>query len=209
MKITKYVHSCVLAETGERVALFDPGEMSETALNVNQLEQLDDVFITHEHNDHFSLKLVRSIHTKFPNVRITSTESVVKQLADEHINASSKPPFGVSFFNSPHEGNPPFLKPPSQIGIDYLGQLSDPGDSLSFTDTKPILMLPLTAPWGSTLAAVNLTLKLKPRYIIPIHDWLWRDEVRKNMYGRLAQLFSEYNMEFLKLETGMPIEIEL
>jgi hypothetical protein len=209
MKITKFEHACLLIEAGERVAIFDPGEMSESVLDVGKLEQVDDIFITHDHHDHFSLKLVSAIHSKFPNVRITSTESVIKQLAEEHINASQNAPLEVTFFNSPHEGNLPFLKPPEQIGIHFLGQFSDPGDSLSFNETKPILALPITAPWGSTLAAVNLALQLKPKFIAPVHDWLWRDEVRKGMYGRLGQLFKDYGITFLKLETSMPMELEL
>ena len=58
MKITKFVHSCLLVETPVRVALFDPGTMSEKALKAADISRLDDIFITHIHQDHYSLALI-------------------------------------------------------------------------------------------------------------------------------------------------------
>ena len=52
MKITKFVHSCILVETPERVGLFDPGVFSERAFNPETLQKLDDIIITHKHQDH-------------------------------------------------------------------------------------------------------------------------------------------------------------
>lgn len=43
MKITKFVHSCLLIEMPEpvnRTVLFDPGSFSEDALNIDKLEHL-------------------------------------------------------------------------------------------------------------------------------------------------------------------------
>ena len=40
MKITKYIHACLLVETEDRVALFDPGSMSYSAFPLNSLNQL-------------------------------------------------------------------------------------------------------------------------------------------------------------------------
>lgn len=45
-KITKFTHSCLLVESNSRVALFDPGVMSTPSLNLDDISQLDDVFIT-------------------------------------------------------------------------------------------------------------------------------------------------------------------
>lgn len=209
MKITKFVHSCILIESDGHAALFDPGGMSEAALDDASVQALDDIFITHEHGDHVSLPLVKQLVTKFPNVRITSTPTVVKQLAVEHMTASSAPPTEATLFDSPHEGHLPFMQPPEQYGIHYLNLFSHPGDSHSFAETKAVLALPVTAPWGSTINAVDLAFKLKPKYIIPIHDWFWHDQARKMLYDRLEQLFKTGDMTFLKPETGEPINIEV
>jgi L-ascorbate metabolism protein UlaG (beta-lactamase superfamily) len=209
MKITKYVHACLLAETTDRTALFDPGVFSEPFFDIMNLERLDDIFITHEHADHKSISFIKKLVEKFPQVRITTTSEVVDQLAEENIKAGTTAPEGVKLFSSPHEGHMPFMTPPEETGFHYLDLLSHPGDSHSFSETKVALALPITAPWGSTLAAVDLAFKLKPRYIVPIHDWHWKDEARQMIYDRLEQLFKENGMIFLKLETVKSAEIEV
>jgi L-ascorbate metabolism protein UlaG (beta-lactamase superfamily) len=207
VKVTKYVHSCLLVETPGRVAIFDPGTLSEAALDVDGLERLDDIFITHEHADHFSLELVKRLTGKFPDVRITSTPDVVARLAKESIKASDQPPAGASFFESPHESVEPLFPHPQEIGIHYLDTLSHPGDSHSFTETKEILALPVSAPWGSTIKAINLALDLKPQHVLPIHDWHWSDAARQQTYDMMTDLFGKHGITFHQLATGQPIEI--
>lgn len=210
LKITKYVQSCLLVETDDRVALFDPGVMSTSSLEAVSFDRLDNIFITHNHPDHFDPGYLKSLVDKFADVRITSTEQTVSQLRAAQIEASTAPPPGVGLFAAPHEGFAPMMpEPPECIGIDYLGVLSHPGDSHSFDQTSPVLALPVQAPWGSTMRAVQLAVDLKPRHILPIHDWHWSDEARNLMYDRMHDLFAGNGIAFYKLETGQPIEIEL
>lgn len=212
MKVTKFVHSCLLVETTgpvSRTALFDPGDFSVDALSVELLERLDDIFITHEHFDHLNIELMKKLVGKFPDVRITANSSIALQLQEAGIAAGASAPEGVVFFDSPHEGHAPFITPPEETGIHYLDTLSHPGDSHSFAETKDILALPVTAPWGSTDRAVQLALELRPKHIIPIHDWHWKDEVREQMYDRLEALFSEQGIVFHKMKTGEPVTIEV
>jgi L-ascorbate metabolism protein UlaG (beta-lactamase superfamily) len=171
VKITKFVHACVLVETDGRVALFDPGMMSEAALDVDKLTSLDDLIITHEHGDHLSMTLVKKLVAKFPKVHITAPPEVVEQLSKEGIIASSEPSEGIVLFESPHEKVEPLFPTPQEIGVHYLDKFTDPGDSHSFHETKAVLALPVQAPWGSTIRAIHLGLELKPKYIIPVHDW--------------------------------------
>jgi L-ascorbate metabolism protein UlaG (beta-lactamase superfamily) len=209
MKITKYVHSCLLVEMAERTVLFDPGMFSVDALDVSSLTRLDDIFITHVHPDHCDIGLIKALVAKFPGVRITSNPEVVNHLAGENILASSDAPSGVVFFESPHESVEPIFPQPDCIGFHYLDSLSHPGDSHSFQETKTILALPITAPWGSTIKAANLALQLKPQHILPIHDWHWRDEARQQMYDNYERILEEQGITFHKLETGVPVEIEV
>jgi len=207
MKITKFVQSCILVEADDRVALFDPGVMSEQALDSYDFTQLDDIFITHDHPDHFSIDYVKKLVAKFPNVQITSTNEVVQQLAEQGITSSSDAPNSVVFFDSPHEHVGPLGSQPEEIGIHYLDVLTHPGDSHSFTETKAILALPITAPWGSNVRAIELAIELKPKYILPIHDWHWRDEARIASYNRQEKIFADRGITFFKLETGKSIEV--
>lgn len=212
MKITKFVHSCLLVEMPEpvnRTVLFDPGMMSGQALNVDQLEYLDDIFITHSHGDHFSMDLIKKLVAKFPQVRITAPDDVVKSLSEQGIGASSQPPEGVTFFSAPHESTEPLFPTPENIGMHYLDKLTDPGDSHSFSETKPVLALPVTAPWGSTIKAINLAIDLKPKYVLPIHDWHWSDTARQQMYHNIEAALASHDITFLKLETGQPVVLEV
>lgn len=210
MKITKFVHSCLLVEMPEpvnRTVLFDPGSFSEDALNIDRLEYLDDIVITHMHPDHLYVPLVTRLVAKFPQARITAPVEVVTQLSDESIVASDEAPEGFELFIAPHENVRPLFPQPQQIGVHYLGTLTFPGDSHSFVETKQILALPLSGPWASTVVAVNLAIRLKPQYVIPIHDWHLNDTAREQLYSALEPLLRNEGITFLPLKTGEPVVI--
>lgn len=209
MKITKYVHSCLLVETPDRVALFDPGVMSTPTMNIDDISHLDDIFVTHIHPDHLDVEFVKKLVAKFPSVRVTAPAEVVEAVAEQGITASDQAPSGVAFFDSPHEKVHPVFPSPQQIGYHYLDQLSHPGDSHSFKETKSILALPITAPWGSSVRATSLALDLKPQHVLPIHDWHWHDQARQQLYDRNAELMAEQGITFHKLVNGQPVEIDL
>jgi L-ascorbate metabolism protein UlaG (beta-lactamase superfamily) len=214
MKITKFVHSCLLVEMPKpvnRTALFDPGVMSEKALKVDKLSYLDDIIITHVHADHFSVPLVKKLVAKFPGVRITTTPEVAIRLEAEAIPAKvlAGPSEGIELFNSSHEHLEPWGQTPQQIGVHYLNLLTDPGDSHEFSASKAILAMPMTAPWGSMVKAINVAISLKPKYIVPIHDWHWRDEAREQLYASAADVFEQKGITFLNLKIGEPIVLDV
>ncbi|MEO7364504.1 MAG: MBL fold metallo-hydrolase [Candidatus Saccharimonadales bacterium] len=209
MNITKYVHSCLLVETPERVALFDPGEMSQTALPIDQIERLDDLIITHAHPDHYCLDVIQQLVAKFRGLVITAPAEVVAMLGREGIVASDRPTAGIEFFDSPHESVQPLYPQPDQIGVHYLDYLTHPGDSHSFAETKCILALPITAPCGSVIRALNLALELKPQYVVPIHDWHWRDEARLSTYENFEKILGAQGIGFLKPETGVALALDI
>lgn len=212
MKITKFVHSCLLVEMPapiNRTALFDPGSFS--SIDVDALEFLDDIIITHIHQDHFDIDLVKRLVSKFPQVHITAPDEVVALLAQESIAATSAASDGIALFDSPHEVIRPFYpsEPPQEIGVHYLGLLSNPGDSHSFTETKAVLALPVQAPWGSVLDATKLALELKPKFIVPIHDWHWSDAARADIYNNLENIFAEQGITFIKAVNGEPFTLDV
>jgi L-ascorbate metabolism protein UlaG (beta-lactamase superfamily) len=212
MKITKLNHSCLLVEMPEpvnRTALFDPGVFSEEFVDVDALKWLDDIIITHSHNDHFSATLVQKLAAKFPEVRITAPPDVVQQLEAMNIKASSEPSNGIVLFEAPHAAGEPLFAAPEQRAVHYLDMLTHPGDSHTFSETKPVLALPMQAPWGSTLDAINLAIKLKPRYILPIHDWHWSDAARAQMYQKFERILSSQGINFISLENSSPVVLDI
>jgi L-ascorbate metabolism protein UlaG (beta-lactamase superfamily) len=207
MTITKFVHACLLVETEDRVALFDPGMMSAEALGKHTLTQLDDIFITHIHPDHYHLETLQRLTEQFPRVRITATAETVAALQEHGIEANIDAPEGAVIFESPHESVAPLYPQPQENGYHYLNVLTHPGDSHRFTQTKTILALPITGPWGSTIVALNLALALKPHHVIPIHDWHWNDEARAQTYDNYERILGEQGITFHKAKTGTPISI--
>lgn len=207
MKITKYVHACLLVETDDRVAIFDPGVYSYPEFDISKLSRLDDIFITHIHGDHAHAPFINELVVKFPDVRITAPAEVVKMLEAEGVKAQTDAPEGASLFESPHESVEPLFPTPDEIGVHYLDKLSHPGDSHSFHETKEILALPITAPWGSAIKGLNLAIELKPKYVIPIHDWHWNEEARQQMYAGFENALAKHDIKMFKPETGVTLEI--
>ena len=204
MKITKLGHACLLVEMPEpvnRTALFDPGIFSK--VDVDSLKFLDDIFITHIHPDHMDVDLIKQLITKFPEVRVLAPPDAVTKLKEADIQAVSEvPDDGVRLFQAPHEDLSPMGQAPDEHGIHYLEKLSHPGDSHSFSETMAVLALPVTAPWGYPLNALKLAMDLKPKYVIPIHDWFWHDDARAWHYDMFERILSEQGITLVKPVNG-------
>lgn len=212
MKITKFAHSSLLVEAPERVVLFDPGEYSVPLLSRLELPRLDDIIITHQHGDHMDVDYIKALRAKFPEVRITAPADAKATLGQAGVaNVATEASDGIRLFEAPHEAIRPFrmVDPPQEIGVHYLDMLTHPGDSHSFHETMPVLAMPVTAPWGSVVAAMRLALELKPRYVIPIHDWHWRDEARQGMYAAMAERFKADGIMFYSPVDGESFEVDL
>ena len=212
MKITKLAHSCLLVEMPEpvnRTVLFDPGQMSAELVRAAQLKYLDDIVITHEHFDHFDQTLVTELAAQFPKVRILAPAPVVAKLEQAGIVASTTPSQGMALFDAPHESMAPLGNPPAAIGVHYLDSLSHPGDSHHFTESKAALALPITGPWGTTARAAELVAELKPQYVIPIHDWMWKDSWREDMYARFTQYSKDLGINFISPVDGEPFVLDI
>lgn len=198
----------MLIENNGITVLIDPGNFTfeENALPIDDMEKLDFVLITHEHADHMSVPLLKKIVAKFPEVRVISNGVTADLLAKEGIAASIQSPEFVEALPIPHERV--LALAPHNTLFHVFGELTHPGDSLQFSETKEILALPIQAPWGSMVAALEKAAQLKPKLVIPIHDWHWKDEARKKLYAMAATYLREQGIEeFRGLETGESIDI--
>lgn len=210
MKITKLGHSCLLVEMPEpvnRTVLFDPGVMSD--VNVDSLEFLDDIVVTHEHGDHMNVELIKRLQQKFPQVRLTGSPKVAALLREEGLAAVSEMPEGMEVFTAPHEAVSPMFPDADNIGVHYLNKLTHPGDCTHFAETKEILALPVTGPWGSSVEILNHAVTLKPKYIIPIHDWHWNEDARQAMYEVIAAVCDKAGITFCRVENGRPLVLDI
>ncbi len=199
----------MVLQTEEKTVLIDPGifTLRERVLDISKLTTLDYLCITHEHPDHFSVDLIKEIVDAFPKAKIITNESVQRHLENEEITSSVFGNESVSFENAPHEKLWD-REVPQNLAFTFFNKLTHPGDSLQLSKTADVIALPMTAPWGSVTHSVETALKLKPKAIIPIHDWHWKDEVRKEMYIRLEEFFMTKGIKFYGLETGQKQLIE-
>jgi L-ascorbate metabolism protein UlaG (beta-lactamase superfamily) len=211
MRITKYVHSCLLVETDERTALFDPGQFSwESGLfDVDLLERLDEIVISHEHFDHCHLPFIEALAAKFPKLCLISTPPVIQKLQEAGLTQGlcvSNERI-VCFSTAPHAPLEPMGHTPEHVAVHYQDRLTFCGDRHDIEATKDILALPVTAPWGAMLEAVKAGLRLRPKTIIPIHDWHWNDQALAGAYDTLERLFGEHGITFIKPENGKPFTV--
>ena len=208
MKISKHIHSCLLIEEDTKKILVDPGifTFESKALDINSLNKLDYVLITHEHPDHMHIPFIKEIKNKFPEVQFISNNYVAKLLKEEGIEVNTESNNELKIKEVPHEkvfGT----EPPKNVLFNIFGKLTHPGDSLHFSLETPVLALPIQAPWASLTEAVNKGFELKPKVIIPIHDWHWNDDARNTFYKRLIDYFGQKGIEFKGLQTGEVLEV--
>ncbi len=211
MKLTKYVHACLLAETPEMTVLFDPGKFSweSGTFDVKTLERLNAVVITHEHFDHFHMPFVNALLEKFPTVQFVTTESVATQLQNAGIsNISTESTDSIEIFSKrQHASLAPFSDAPQNIAVHFADYLTVGGDRHDLEESKQVLALTITAPWGSMNNAARMAEKLSPKKIVPVHDWHWNDAARQSAYDQFAHYFGELNITFIKPADGRSFEV--
>lgn len=207
MQVTKFTHSCLLVEENGLSVLFDPGIYTnkENSLDPDQLKSLDYILITHEHLDHLYPPLILDLKHKFPEMKIITNQGAAKVLMNNQIDSTSSGDEIVKVIPVPHEEI--FGTSPTNWQFDVFDKLTQPGDSHSFTSTKEILALPITAPWGSMVDAVKIAVKLKPKVVIPIHDWHWKDDAKKGMYDTVGKYLGERGIRFIQVQDGVAVEI--
>lgn len=208
MKISKHAHSCLLIEEREKIILIDPGNYTffDKAIDLEKINQLDYLLITHQHQDHMYLPLIQQIISKFPYVQIISNNSVKEILEKENLKVKTIGDNFITVSPTPHEKI--FTGPaPKNVLFTIADKLTHPGDSLSFNQTCEVLALPLEASWTSTTQALEKAVKLKPKIVIPIHDWHLKDNIRKAIYAEIEKYLAKFAITFNKLETGEIIEV--
>lgn len=211
MRITKFRHSCVLVETGDRTVLFDPGNFSWQSglIDLVKLPEIHDIVITHEHPDHYDENFVANLIKSLPNVTWITNTSIapkLKQLGATQVHTDSTQYAKV--INEEHADVVPFGVPVENISVEWNGLVYHPGDTLEISTEVPLVCMPMTAPWAKTVDAIKKILELKPKYVLPIHDWMLRDEWIKVVYSRANTLCEENGIKFLAAIDGEPINLE-
>lgn len=216
MKITKFVHSCLLVEEGDQRILVDPGSYSWQSGLVGEecLKNISSVVVTHIHPDHLSEDFAKAILLNSPDALWYGTQQVVHQLQTWGISAqkeSADP--SIIFVASAHaELSPWFLEQPEHTSFVVLHDVLVTGDCHTLTDMHGARVLAGAVnggPWGAPVGFAKMVEQMenKPETIIPLHDWHWNDQARAAMYERFAEFSSRMNTKFVPLENGVSVDI--
>ena len=211
MQLTKYTHSCVRLDDGDRTLVLDPGVFSEVAA---ALDGADAVLITHEHPDHVVLDDLRAAAKRDPRLRIWAPEPVAADLADRGEQVSAAAPgaafdaagFAVRTFGGQHAVIHPSI--PVIPNVAYLVEdtVFHPGDSFTVPPVEvPVLLAPLHAPWSKVSEVIDFVVSVRAPRVVAIHDALLTPPGRGIVENHVARIGGEHGSEYSYLEPGRTV----
>ncbi len=197
MRVTHLGHACLLVEIADRRVLIDPGNFST---GFEQLTDLDAIFVTHNHPDHFdpdrAAALVRanpsaSVHTDpltAEKLRAEGLAAVPSQQGEDFAVGDVR----VTPVGELHAFNHPNMPRIPNVGVvlraDGEPSLFHPGDAY---DGEPgevdVLAHPLNAPWAASRDSIAFVGRIAPNVFIPIHDALLSDVGHRMYSGHIEQ----------------------
>lgn len=180
MRLTKYGHSCVRVEHDGGVLVVDPGVFSE----VEALDGVDAVLITHEHPDHVNVPALteRCADRPFALYGPASLAAPLDGLASALQPVEAGAEFVVAGVPIRAYGGRHAVIHPDLPVVDNLAYLFDdrvyhPGDSLVVPDDVQVdtLLLPIHAPWAKFSESLDFLRAVAPRRAYALHDGLLND----------------------------------
>ncbi len=216
MKISKYLHSCLVFEKDNFRLLIDPGNISfaEGFIGPDEFGNVDAIIITHIHPDHLDMENLPKI-LELSGAKVYSVQQVINELAKVGMAAELIPeiigPFSIKAFPVKHElimDNP--LPEMTALLID--GKVLHPVDSLEdkLLEYKGIelVLLPIMAPFLNEPTAAKFADALSPKQVLPVHDGYAKPFFLKQRYAAYKKHFDKLGIVFHdSQELGHTIEI--
>jgi L-ascorbate metabolism protein UlaG (beta-lactamase superfamily) len=206
MQLTKFTHSCVRLDDGDRTLVLDPGSFSEVE---TALDGAAAVLITHEHPDHLDPDRLRTAARQNPRLRIWAPAGVAATLADlgeqvvavasgESFDAAG---FAIKTFGGQHAVIHPTVPVVANVGYLIEDAVYHPGDSL-IVPPVPIktLLAPIHAPWSKTAEVIDFVVSVRAPHAYPIHDGLLNELGLGFVEGHVSRIGAQYGSEFRHLK---------
>jgi L-ascorbate metabolism protein UlaG (beta-lactamase superfamily) len=207
MKISKYLHSCLVFELDDYKLLFDPGKFSfaEGDVTTQMFADVKAIVITHIHPDHYDLEILRSILDLSGAIVITNSQvgreldkaGIVYTMFEE--GTQNFGPFILKAIPVTHElimDNPL----PQMTGFIINDKVLHPVDSmedklLEYKGIELLLMVTM-APFANEVRISGFADKLQPKQILPVHDGYAKEFFIKQRYGAYAKHFDKLGIKF-------------
>jgi len=212
MQLTKYSHSCIRFDDGDRTLVIDPGVFSE----VNAaLDGADAVLITHEHPDHIDVEEVKAAARRDGELRIWAPQPVAAALGGGDQVAVVEPGqaldaggFAVRTFGGQHALIHPTIPVVPNVGYLINETAYHPGDSL-IVPPVPVALLcaPIHAPWSKTAEVIDFVVAVRAPRVVGIHDALLTDAGRQLVEGHIARIGGEHGSRYTPLAPAETAEI--
>lgn len=206
MELTKFTHSCVRLDDGDRSLVIDPGSFSEIEAAVDGVSA---ILVTHEHMDHLEPQKVRAALARDSRLRIYGPSSITSDLADLGEQAVTVEPgeqFEAAGFTVQAVGGRHALIHPVLPVVANVGYLVDgvyhPGDSF-FVPVQEVstLLLPTNAPWSKAAEVIDFAIAVGAPRAHQIHDGLIKDSYAGLVEGHLDRIAGPHGVEFQHLAT--------
>jgi L-ascorbate metabolism protein UlaG (beta-lactamase superfamily) len=219
VRISKYVHSCLLFEHGGEKLLFDPGNYSfiEGRVTPDTFGDISTVVITHSHPDHLALESLKQI-LALSGADVVTNGEVAAILQAEGIAATTieegtltTGAFTLRAIPTPHEA---ILADTTPRHTAFLvdDRVLNCGDS--FADPLfpyagvEVLIMPVMSPFLTEVGAAGFARRMRPRQVIPVHDGYAKDFFVGQRYDNYDRVFSAMNIQFHKLaEPGASVTL--
>ncbi len=219
MRITKYIHSCLLLEEAGEKLLFDPGKFSfvEGLVKPDIFGDVSTIVVTHSHPDHVDIEILKQIVTQ-SNATVVANSQVASKLQAQQIDVtvleSGVGQFGAFTLQAIPAQHAAILanELPHNTAFLVNGRVLNPGDSFNAALQEfqgiELLILPVMAPWLTELAAADFASKLKPQQVLPVHDGYAKAFFLKQRYEAYGPYFEKLNIVFHPLaEPGASINL--
>jgi L-ascorbate metabolism protein UlaG (beta-lactamase superfamily) len=207
MKISKYIHSCLLFELDGHKLLFDPGNFTfaEGIVTPNDFADVDSIIITHIHPDHLDTENLKKIIELSKATVYTNMEvGTAIQRAGIHYNLIEEGiyrvgPFKLQAISVVHE---PLLDNPipKMTGFIINDKVLHPVDSMEPKLTAyqgiEVLIMVSMAPFANELKIADFADKVRPKQILPVHDGFGKEFFVKQRYENYARHFDKLGVKF-------------
>ena len=204
--LTKFTHSCVRLDDGDRSLVIDPGAFSETDV---AYDGADAVLITHEHPDHVNVDALRAAAKADPRLRVWAPPNLAAslELGDQVVAVApgesfSAAGFDIEVFGGQHAVIHPTVPVIQNNGYLIDGAIYHPGDSF-IVPTKPVqlLLLPLHAPWSRTAEVIDFAVSVRAPKAVQIHDGLLNPLGLSFVEAHVTRIGAEHGVEYTHADT--------